>query len=235
MRDLLVIVPSRGRPERLAVMLNACLSLAEADTAVAVAFDDDDAVPYRRLMLDRFLDDVRGVEPLEWHCGPRKSLAAWTNELAAKHLGGYRALASLGDDHVPRTLGWDRLLLEALDAVGGQGIAYGNDLHQGEALPTAPVISAGIVKALGWMMEPALRHMHVDDVWRDLGQAAGCLAYVPGVVIEHRHPDAGKAPEDQVYAESLEGAQDDREAYYRWRAERMAGDVAKIRALRERR
>ena len=109
--------------------------------------------------------------------------------------------------------GWDRLLLEALDKLGGEGIAYGNDLHQGEALPTAPVISSGIVGALGWMMGPGLKHMHVDDVWRDLGQAAGCLAYVPEVVIEHQHPDAGKPVSKQGrYTESAAGLSTDRDA-----------------------
>jgi hypothetical protein len=96
------------------------------------------------------------------------------------------------------------------------------------------VVSADIVEALGWVCEPSLAHMHVDDVWRDLGQGAGCLAYVPSVVIEHLHPDAGKAATDSTYAGSLATAGADREAYERWRREGMTGDVAKIRALRER-
>lgn len=230
MRDLLVIVPSRGRPERLAVMIDACLDLAEADTRIAVGVDLDD--PARREY-----EALRGRAQV--FTGERQSLAAWTNMLAralgTHYLGThYSALASLGDDHLPRTPGWDRLLLEAIGKLGGEGIAYGDDLHQGEALPTAPVISAGIVEALGWMMEPSLRHMHVDDVWRDLGQAAGCLAYVPGVVVEHVHPDAGKASGDRVYEESAAGAGADREAYHRWRNERMAGDVAKVRAVTRR-
>jgi hypothetical protein len=41
MRDLLVIVPSRRRPERLRAMIGACLSLAEAGTDIAVGNDDD--------------------------------------------------------------------------------------------------------------------------------------------------------------------------------------------------
>jgi hypothetical protein len=228
LRDLLVIVPSRGRPQRLAEMLDACLSLSEADTDVEMALDSDDP-ELRRYPLASDLQR----RPCRVHVstGPRNSLSGWTNLVAAGKTGMYRAFASLGDDHLPRTQGWDRLLLEALDKIGGEGIAYGNDLHQGEALPTAPVISAGIVSVLGWMCEPSLSHHFVDNVWRDLGLAADCLAYVPGVTVEHLHPDAGKAPADQVYAESAAGTGADREAYWRWRTERFAADAAKVRAV----
>jgi hypothetical protein len=239
-RDLLVIVPSRGRPERLRAMITACLTQAEAGTDIAVAADEDDSSreAYARLRLEYSLMQSppwpAAWHPLvRWHSGPRDTLAGWTNKIARQYAGEYRALASLGDDHVPRTVGWDGLLLEALDNLNdtGTGIAYGNDLHQGENLPTAPVISSDIVEALGWMCEPSLAHMCVDDVWRDLGRGAGCLAYVPQVVIEHLHPDAGKAATDDTYTGSLAGAGADREAYERWRQQRMADDVAKIRAL----
>ena len=232
MKDLLVITPSRGRPQKLAAMIDACLSLSEACTTIAVGTDDDD--PERRAY-EKVLWPAAVNGHVRHFAGTRRTLAGWTNLLAEGGIAeGYRALASLGDDHVPRTQGWDRLLLEALDKLGGEGIAYGNDLHQGEALPTAPVISSGIVEALGYMMVPELAHMHVDDAWRDLGQAAGCLAYVPEVVIEHQHPDAGKAVTDETYAGSAAGLSADRDAYHRWRNERMAADVAKVRALRER-
>lgn len=213
-------------------MIEACVSLSEACTTIAVGTDDDD--PGRRAY-GRVLWPAVIAGCVRHFTGTRRTLSGWTNLLAEGGIAeGYRALASLGDDHLPRTQGWDRLLLEALDKLGGEGIAYGNDLHQGEALPTAPVISAGIVEALGWMMEPGLKHMHVDDVWRDLGRGAGCLAYVPEVVIEHQHPDAGKAVGDETYTESAAGMSADRDAYHRWRDERMASDVAKVRALRER-
>lgn len=228
MRDLLVIVPSRGRPGRLRAMIDACLSLAEADTDIAVGIDDDDPAA------GEYEEFLRAFPPgyLFYTKAERRTLGMWTNRIAAANVDQYRAFASLGDDHLPRTEGWDGLLLEALDNLNdtGTGIAYGNDLHQGEMLPTAPVISSDIVDALGWMCEPSLAHMYLDNVWRDLGRAAGCLAYVPGVVIEHCHPDAGKAVADGTYAGSRAGEEADRQAYERWRRERMGIDVTKVRA-----
>jgi hypothetical protein len=99
----------------------------------------------------------------------------------------------MGDDHLPRTPGGDRLLLDGLADMGG-GFAYGNDLYQGEILPTAVAVSSPIVAALGWMCLPALNHMFVDDVWKALGGATNRLRYLPDVVIEHLHHVNAKAP-----------------------------------------
>lgn len=228
MKDLLVITPSRLRAARLREMVTATLELSAAQTDIAVCVDEDD--PER----DAYADICWERRPrVTWHCGPRQSLAGWTNVIASSGARKYRALASLGDDHLPRTPGWDSLLLAAIDAMGGTGIAYGDDGIFREGLPTAPVISSDIVRALGWMCLPDCRHMAVDLAWKDLGLGAGCLAYVPEVSIEHVHPCAGKAAWDQTYATSEAGKEEDRAAWERWRETRMADDVARIRALRE--
>lgn len=227
MRDLLVITPSRGRPARLKTMLDATLSLAQAQTDVAVALDDDDPE------LDAYRDlDVDWGSRVLWHTGPRRSMAGWTNDLALASVGDYGALASFGDDHVPRTEGWDKRLLDAITAMGGTGIAYGADGLM-ETLPTAPVISSDIVAALGWMCMPELGHYCVDNVWGDLGRGAGCLARCPDVLVEHMHCTAGKAPSDATYDEAggYRPGCPDHLAYERWQAEHMAADVATVKGL----
>jgi len=227
-RDLLVIVPSRGRPGRLAEMMDACLSLSQAATDIAVGYDEDDpcAPAYAGLA------DLDAPSSNHWACGRRNSMGGWTNHLAAGLGGGYRALAPLGDDHVPRTPGWDRLLLESIDVMGGTGIAYGDDLLQRAALPTSIVMSRDIADALGWICEPSMRHYNLDNVWQDLGLGAGCLAYREDVVIEHNHPGASKAPYDATYAEDAPHWPQDLTAYQEWRHFRMADDIAKITALK---
>lgn len=238
MRDLLVITPSRGRPERLRDMIYACMLLSEADTDIAVGIDDDDpAAPWYEEIVGAFHFAYQGGA--FFTKAERRTLSTWTNRIAAANAGEYRAFASLGDDHLPRTAGWDGLLLDALDEMNdyGEGIAYGDDLHQGGNLPTAPVISAGIVEALGYVCEPSLLHFYVDHVWKDIGEAAGVLRYVPGVTVEHMHPHAGKGPRDQTYLEVGEGGprwEADLHAYHRWRNERMAADVAKVRVVLKR-
>ncbi len=228
MRDLLVIVPSRGRPAQVAALRRAIRRTAAARTDLLVAFDDDDpcAGDYERLRAG-----ARGDRRFLWSHGPRKGLAEWTNRLAAAHGLRYRALCSMGDDHRPRTPGWDTRLLSALDDMGGSGIAYGDDLLQGERLPTAWVVSSNIVAALGWMCQPSLRHYCVDNAWKDLGDRAGCLRYVPDVVIEHLHYLRTGAAPDGTYRAAEARASADKDAYQRWLASGADDDAATVRSL----
>lgn len=213
---VLVITPSRGRPGLLGEMLEETLRRSGPGTHVAVCYDEDDpeAGGYAELA-----GTVREAYPGRtwWHRGPRRSLAGWTNYIAVwPRAARYGYLASLGDDHRPRTDGWDEALTRAITAMGGTGIAYGDDRHQHENLPTAPVISRDIVRVLGWLVLPGLSSQFADNVWRDLGALAGCMAYVPGVVIEHLHPDAGKAPRDPTYDAGHAHRADDEAVYLAW-------------------
>jgi hypothetical protein len=213
---ILVITPSRGRPDRLGYMLGETLGLSGPGTHVAVCTDNDD--PH----LDGY-DELAArarqdwPDRVFWHRGNRRNLASWTNYVVAwPRAARYGYLASFGDDHVPRTEGWDEQLIAAIRAGGGTGIAYGDDKHQHEALPTAPVISRDITDALGWMILPGLRHMYCDNVWRVLSELAGCRFYVPEVVIEHVHPDAGKAGMDATYQEGYNAYPDDQLVFDNW-------------------
>jgi hypothetical protein len=225
---LLVIVPSRGRPAGLARMIDALRVTRAKDTTVAVGLDDDD------VYLPVYMDAAGGAD-VTYTVGPRKSLAGWTNVLALAALDkGFTHFASFGDDHLPRTVGWDQKLMMSVSKTGGPGIAYGDDLAMGKRLATAPVISVEIVRALGWMCLPALGHYCVDNVWSDLGHAAGCLVYNPDVIVEHLHHTTGKASMDATYGDAGGFHTDHRDyrAYLEWQAHRMAADVATVKALR---
>jgi hypothetical protein len=222
MRDLLVIVPSRGRPDAVRELCGAVKATTRERTDLLIAFDDDD--PARE-------GYEKQRDGLSWVSGPRASMVPWTNQIAAARAGSYRALCSMGDDHRPRTKGWDTQFLTALGKTGGTGIAYGDDLLQGVNLPTAAVVSSDIVKALGWMCLPSLRHYYADNVWRDLGQSAGCLHYLPGVIIEHLHPLATGDQPDGTYLDAYRGYEADRSAYQQWLAGSAIADAGAIRNL----
>ena len=102
-----------------------------------------------------------------------------------------------------------------------------------ERLPTAAVISSGIVTALGWMCLPSLRHYCVDNVWSVLGSSAGCLHYLPDVVIEHLHYlRTGKVP-DITYRAAEARADADHSAFRHWLAGDAAIDISVIKGLLE--
>jgi hypothetical protein len=221
MGDLLVIVPSRNRPQNIARMLDAVHATAVMDTHVHVAVDDDDPE------LDRYQYVMKqaGGDGDVLTTGPRKGLAGWTNEIAAQRAGEYPYLASLGDDHVPYTRGWDRALVSAIIRMGGTGFAYPWDKTR-EDIPEAVVVSSNIVRTLGWMCEPSLSHWYVDNVWADLGRGIGALRHLRAVKVEH----AWKA--DQTSEDSGEKMDADRQAYHSWRKERMAKDIAILAELK---
>lgn len=231
---LLVITPSRGRPWHLQRLVNAMRDTCNLATDLAVAVDDDDPR----------LDDYKQLGITDLTVGPRDTLAALTNKIALERAGDYRYLASLGDDHVPRTYGWDRELTGSIEAMGGTGFAHGNGSRW--VIPDHVVISADIVQALGWFMNPAMMHYKVDDTWLQLGMAARCIAYRHDVLVEHMQfgipydpldPGKGmKAVKDDTYADALQ--QDkmlaDMVAWYDWMADKDNGllsDAARIRAL----
>ncbi len=111
----------------------------------------------------------------------------------------YDFFAFLGDDHRPRTAEWDLQLMAAMQQ--RPSMAYGNDLLQGKRLPTMIVMTSDIVKALGGMVPPNMKHLYLDNFWKKLGEDLGALTYLDEVIVEHMHPVAGKAEWDEGYKE----------------------------------
>ena len=116
--------------------------------------------------------------------------------------------------------------------MGGTGFSYPWDGTR-EDIPEAVVVSSGIVTALGWMCEPSLSHWYPDQVWADLGRGAGCLRHCRAIAVDHVHPATGQAKADATTRDNGRSLEADRDAYWAWRADRMAGDIAKVIALRE--
>lgn len=222
MTDLAVLVPSRGRPGNVVRLIDACERTCRADTLLMFGWDDDDpCLPEYRKAFDG--NSIAVVEP-------RMGLVAWTNYLCAAAIDGsvdVPYLASLGDDMVPLTDGWDEQLIGAVQKMGG-GYAYPDDRRRAD-IPEAVVVDTRIVRALGWMALPALKHWFCDNVWADLGKGAGCLAYCPDVVVEHRHPNVTGEPGDATYADAAPAYLADSATYRKWRLYQMPKDIATVR------
>lgn len=193
--DLVVIVPSRGRPQSAYWLAEAFRDTCETDVRPVFAVDSDDptAPEYQEVVRLGLGSVVIGDHESMVDALNRRAtgFASLEGELATK------AIAFMGDDHRPRTTGWDAAYLDALEKQ--PGLVYGNDLIQGANLPTQVAMSTEVVRALGCMAPPTLTHLYVDNYWLALGKAVGCITYLPDVVIEHLHPVAGKADWDDGY------------------------------------
>lgn len=192
MPKILVVTPTRGRPENVK-RLRASLdrkAQSQASFDHLVCIDEDDP------RLDDYMKEAS--DPTNHYVvGTPKRLGPWLNEVAKTvEPFAYDIIAFIGDDVVARTWGWDFTVREAMKP---NGIVYCNDGWQGEGLPTAVFMDTEMVKKAGYMVYPELIHLYIDNHWKVWGEALGTLTYLPGIYLEHMHPFAGKAETDAVY------------------------------------
>src|SRR6185369_12372824 len=231
----------RGRPEAAYDVCEAFIETCAADTLLLVSIDADD--PTCDDYLGRVHNDIGAVLKSEDPRNMGESLASAVDfcldpvrprepSLRDRFADSF-AIGFMGDDHRPRTHGWDKAYLDALREMG-TGIVYGNDLLQGERLPTQVAMTSDIVRALGYMAPPKLVHLYFDNFWLDLGKAADCIRYLPDVVVEHMHPIAGKAKWDDGYKRVNASSmyEHDAAAYAEYKRDHFADDVARVVALR---
>lgn len=222
---VIVLAPSRGRPERAREMTESFLDTKELeDTQLVIAIDELD--PTRRDYAK--LGHMKSVRVITLWGDETGCLTKATNTAAKRYWSSDLILGHVGDDHLFRTQGWDGIIEATLPE---PGIAYGDDLLQGEELPTAVFMSSVIPRTLGWLALPGTRHLYIDDTWKWLGSELDVLHYRPDVIIEHMHPAAGKAPSDAGYerVNSDEAVQHDRAVFTSWRATRMSEDAEAVR------
>lgn len=223
---LTVMIPTRSRARKIRQLIDAWQETTVLpDTTFELYVDDDDPQ-----LAD--YEDIVDEHGIKMTVSPRQQLGPMMNLYAPQIAERCDVIGNIGDDHRPRTPGWDKIIAEKVLA-SNPSIVYGNDLYQGEKLPTAAFMSPSIIRTLGYMVPPGMIHLYLDDFWRELGNAAGILHYLPDVVIEHVHPAAGKAGWDQVYLESntRELYNHDKALFAAYMDDQLPIDVAKLQAI----
>ena len=215
--NVAVMIPSRGRPAALRDAITCAQDHAASGVALYVGLDGDDDADYTGIGIE-----VAAVV----HAKGRMRLGAWLNTLSKLALDdGQDVIGFTGDDHRLRTDGWDTLVTDAMPSM-----VYGDDLLQGERLPTACFWHRDVIAALGFYCPPVLTHFYLDDFWLRLATDLQCRTYLSGLVVEHLHPSAGKADRDATYDASEPLLQYDRVTFARYLAERYATDLQRAKA-----
>ena len=212
----LVILPTRSRPDKAEEAV-ALLKENSVISDICIAIDEDQSELYPRL------------DGVIYEVNPRLRMNGTLNLVANKYADKYETIFFLGDDHRVRTKGWDELLYEPIKQ-RGYGLSYGNDLLQGQNLPTAVMMSTNIIRILGYMSPPKLIHLYMDNFWLNIGQALQCIKYVREATIEHMHPLAGKADYDLQYQDvnSEEMYKKDRATYVEYIQSDLKHDLEKL-------
>lgn len=224
-KGLLTLVPTRNRVENALGLLHTWYDTTrEDDSGLLFVVGTEDP------RFDEYQDRIPEQHLLTF---PERGLVKALNYAAPLCWGSYEALGFMGDDHRPRTTGWDSAYLDALRDLGS-GYVYGNDLHSeyGEhRLPTQVAISSSIIECLGFFGPPGFRHLYVDATWGDMGRGLSRISYLEDVIIEHMHYTNGKSEEDETYrlGNSPEVLAHDSAEYERWKREDFPDQVLKVK------
>ena len=229
--DLVVVIPSRGRPESVERMAVAFAETGADELPVVWSLDVDDPAEeaYRQAVAEWFAFG----EVLAIGSGSMVSAINGASRYTIDDLDPY-AVAVLNDDHLPRTVGWDVEIVKALRDLDPVGLVYPDDGLRGEQLATAWAVQAAWVTALGRMVPARVEHLYTDNAVMDLATALGRITYLPHVMIEHMHPLAGKADTDEGYqrVNSRERHTADRIAFKVWlQSDKRRRQLAALRAV----
>lgn len=222
-RNLALIIPTRNRVSNALRLWDQIWATVHGSTFLTddiyFIVGEDDPSKWK------YLAEVPSVEIFPDH-GLVKALNWTATRLSQK----YECLAFMGDDHFPKTEGWDEMYVNELYSLG-DGFVYGDDLLMGERIPTQIAMTSSIVETLGFFTPPGFTHLCCDLAWKDLGEGIDKITYMPEVVIEHLHPAAGKAEEDEGYkfVNSPEMVQRDEAEYFRWKSDDLPGQLEKLR------
>jgi len=219
--DLTIYVPTKGRPENALRLQDAFYKTVRLTSRILFIKSDN----------DQALDQYTGLQE-SITVSPTKP--GFVDPLNLGYLQDRRevfsyALGFMGDDHLPRTDGWDERFVTTLLEMKS-GLVYGNDLFQGRAIPTQIAMTSNIPLTLGFMTLPELKHLYADNFWLDFGQAIGKIKYLPDVIIEHLHPCVGKAKSDAGY--EFSGAftldMEDKATYQHYLQEQLSMDAKTV-------
>jgi hypothetical protein len=212
-------LPTRSRPHNLARFIEAYRE-TEASHPVWLRLDDCDPhlADYDAIPLpDHWLKTVGPRLPNRCNGAVAEMFNLFPNE---------PVYGLLADDLIPRTKHWDQKLIEA---AGDSRLAYGDDGFMGEGLATHPVIGGELARAIGWLVLPGVLHSFVDTALFTIALRAKRLVYLPEVKVEHMHPLAKKAPEDEIHR-FRETYVPDQAVFYRWQGTELRPIVDRVKA-----
>ena len=210
-----LLCPSRGRPNDLERFI-----LSVTDTAtdpgrveILVYVDDDDPLKFDYILKHKSLcleGNVQSLMNLNVFFDEPLSTPLLNNILAEHAQGDVLMLAN--DDQVFCDKGWDNRLDEETAKYSDDIYCmWFNDGWYGEDICTFPIVSRRWVETLGYLTTPVFEKFNGDLwIWQ-IGQMVGRLHYIPDILVEHLHPDTGKAEADETTARNLRGRRPDRD------------------------
>lgn len=180
---VLVMIPSRDRPDELIQAVESVLTTSDAD---AMPYVDDDQLGLYRDYVHRF------GKPM---VGPRIGPVAAANAIVAKY-PDYDAYGIMTDDARMVVQGWDGWLLETMASFPNQ-IGVVSPYHNMGGHCDMPYVSRGWINAVGWYACPSCHHYAWPIINGLIGEmSAICHAPKTAFAIHHPHHDRNEGVAD---------------------------------------
>lgn len=156
--------------------------------------------------LERYQKLFKNEKDMTLLTGDRMSVVEAYNMIPTKIYPNQKYYSNVNDDHIYRTKGWDEFLIQVIEDEGnGWGIATPADLfdmdwnlHQH---PGAETISGNIIRTLGHVFHPKLKHIGADEYLKYIALGLNRYFYCPEILTEHMHSRVGKSEKDINYTE----------------------------------
>jgi glycosyl transferase/beta-hydroxylase protein BlmF len=217
-----ILVPTRGRPQNVARLLDSVFATAAGEVEVVLYVDDDDI--HGPMIKQAESNDVSVI------VGPRIVLSECWNRCFER--ARYDVVMQCCDEAVFRTDDWDRFVLAEFQKVPDKIVlVHGRDGIQDAGLATMGFVHRRWVETVDYLCPPYFS-CDYNDLWlTEVADALHRRVFLPDVLFEHMHPVVHKAPLDTTHQERLNrGSRDNVGALYRNLAPQRAADVAKLRA-----
>ncbi len=219
-----VLMPTRFRPKIFQRMIDSWAKTSErSDLIVGLQVDDPDKELYKNIInkcraKNIFITELEDI-----------GLVNKYNELY-KRFPDYDAYALLNDDHVFRTMFWDRKIYKLIDDIERKEghrlvIPCWKDGWLNEDMPAgfATKELLHIIKTpcpVGYMS-----HVYLDNTYAAMSGLGGIREYMPEIFIEHMHVTKGKAKADKNYMNHKYSNDYDYCGYVKWLNEKCE-DIA---------
>jgi hypothetical protein len=195
--EISLLLPTRERPALVQRLLDSLVQTTVDLQAIEVVLYIDD-------------DDLASQEICHGEISLIKIVGGAGQTMGSMNRACYdashgRLVMLINDDTVFRTKGWDTRILKAAGRfTDGIALIYGNDLDQGDTVPTFPIVPRTVCEVLGEICPRGYQNLHIEshllDIFKQLARMGhNRICYLGDVIFEHMHYVVGKAANDPTY------------------------------------
>lgn len=208
------LLPTKGRPHQVGRFFEQWRKTAASTPGILIVNEDDRPDVYSLVNL-----------PSNWKIVTVNSTCvADAVNTVLMTLGEQDWIGLLCDDLSPETMEWDRLLIERSKP---WNIVASQNGSQEQRLHGALVYGGDLLRAVGWMYPPGIKHSFHDDAWELIGDRCLNIVKVPEVMVCHVH--AGTVDETGRKRNSYWN--DDEKAWLKWRRDESNEVIKRVVSL----